>query len=257
MGFEWSAFLRICLKKSLEAAKTTLWAGTAISSSLIKVTSKKSWSCFKRLNDFEALTWKSFHFKQNFSMPFQSWSLILKAERVGSYFIQVSWSVKCLILTKMKDYFKDREVLNLSFTQESSQGLLCLFCIKTFWCGLLCKSFLLLTCDIKLVWQKLYASKQTCQPKISYLNYVPIYNFDCKYRRQCYDLVDGAYLVSLVNIQSNVTCIKTLMKYRYTNLNTTKYKIKLKVSDQTYPSRVRVSIIYTLLHIKWKKSWVF
>ena len=142
------------------------------------------------------------------------------------------------------------QVLNLSFTQESSQCLLCLFCIKTFWCGLLCKSFLLLTCDIKLVWQKLYASKQTCQPKISYLNYVPIYNFDCKYRRQCYDLVDGAYLVSLVNIQSNVTCIKTLMKYRYTNLNTTKYKIKLKVSDQT--SALQSTYTY-LFPMKWKK----
>ena len=37
--------------------------------------------------------------------------------------------------------------------------------------NLLCKSFLPLTTDIKLVWQKLYASKQTCQPKVSYLNY--------------------------------------------------------------------------------------
>ena len=64
-GFEFS--LKMFLKYSLLADSTSLCADTCFWSSLTNVTSWRYASFLNNPNDLEALLWKSFHLRQNFS----------------------------------------------------------------------------------------------------------------------------------------------------------------------------------------------
>ena len=60
-------------KKELDAARMTLWASTCLLSSHARVTSVKSLSFLNERNVLVTFSWKSFHFKLNFSVVVIAW----------------------------------------------------------------------------------------------------------------------------------------------------------------------------------------
>ena len=68
MGWECLLDVKTFLKYSLEEDKTTLCADICCWSSLTSVTSLKLSDVLSFLKVFDTFVWKSFHFKQNFSV---------------------------------------------------------------------------------------------------------------------------------------------------------------------------------------------
>ena len=86
------------LNNWLDAESTSLWAEICCWSSLTRVTSKKSSSLLSRLNVLVTFVWKSFHFRQNFSIAAScKWCISITVQLGNGYqYLQLKYgTIKC------------------------------------------------------------------------------------------------------------------------------------------------------------------